>query len=81
MQTEPMSRPVGVASYRLGTAAPASVLDLVVMDRLLEGAGSIDDLVGFLGQGITITDEPRLRAVLTTCIENRLPRLRAAGVL
>ncbi len=81
MQTEPMSRPVGVASYRLGTAAPASVLDMVVMDRTLEGEGGIDDIVRFLNAAIAVTDEARLRTVLTACIDNRLPRLRAAGVL
>lgn len=80
MQTEPMHRPIGLASHRLGTSAPASVLELVAMDRILEGKGGIDDLVEFLAGSITITDEARLRAVLTNCIDNRLPRLRAAGV-
>jgi len=81
VQTEPMSRPLGAASHRLGTAAPASVLDLVVMDRTLEGAGSIDDLLAFFNDAITVTDEARLRTVLTACIDHRLPRLRASGVL
>ena len=81
MQTEPMGRPVGVASHRLGTAAPATVLDLIVMDRTLEGEGSVDDLVRFLSDRITVSDEARLRTVLADCISNRLPRLRAAGVL
>ena len=81
MQTEPMSRPIGVASHRLGTAAPASVLDLVVMDRTLEGKGSVDDIMRFLNDAIAVTDEARLRTVLATCIDNRLPRLRASGVL
>lgn len=81
VQTEPMSRPVGVASHRLGTAAPASVLDLVVLNRTLEGEGGIEDIVQFLNDAITITDEARLRTVLAGCIDNRLPRLLAAGVL
>ena len=59
MQTEPMSRPVGVASHRLGTAAPATVLDMVVMDRTLEGEGSIEDIVRFFNAAITVTDEAR----------------------
>ncbi|HVC60401.1 MAG TPA: class I SAM-dependent methyltransferase [Acetobacteraceae bacterium] len=81
MQTEPMGRPVGVASQRMGTAVPASVLDLIVLDRTLAGEGSIDDILRFLATGIAITDEARLRAVLAVCLDNRLPRLRAAGVL
>ena len=81
MQTEPMTRPVGVATVRLGTPTPASVLDMVVLDRTLDGEGSIEDLVRFFHSTITITDEARLRTVLTGCLENRMPRLRAAGVL
>jgi SAM-dependent methyltransferase len=81
MQSEPVNRPVGAASHRLGTAAPATVLDLMVMDRTLEGAGGIDDLLRFFNETSVVADEARLRSVLTGCIDNRLPRLRAAGVL
>jgi SAM-dependent methyltransferase len=81
LQTVPISRPVGVASHRLGTAAPAAVLDLLVMDRTLEGEGDIEDILRFLNDRSTITDEASLRSVLTTCINDRLPRLRASGVL
>jgi len=80
MQTEPPSRPVGVASHRLGTAAPAAVLDLVVMDRVLEGGG-VDDVMQFFNKTNTVSDETRLRAIVTSSIEDRLPRLRASGVL
>ncbi len=80
MRTEPMSRPMGVASNRLGTAAPASVLDMVVLDRMLEGAGSIDEVLRFFNDANAVSDESKLRAVLATCIDNRLPRLRASGV-
>jgi SAM-dependent methyltransferase len=81
LQTVPINRPVGVASHRLGTAAPAAVLDLLVMDRTLEGEGAIDDILRFLNDRSTITDEASLRSVLATCINDRLPRLRASGVL
>ena len=80
MRTEPMSRPMGLASHRLGTAAPASVLDLVVLDRTLEGGGSLDDLMQYFHAANAVTDEAKLRAVLATCIDNRLPRLRLSGV-
>jgi SAM-dependent methyltransferase len=80
MQTEPPSRPVGVASHRLGTGAPASVLDLVVMDRVLEGGG-VDDVMSFFNTANSVSDEAKLRAVVTGCIDQRLPRLRASGVL
>lgn len=80
MQTDPMGRPMGVASQRLGLAAPASVLDMVVLDRMLSGDRSVDDILNYFKQTDGVTDETRLREVLTACVENRLPRLRAAGV-
>ena len=81
MLTEPMNRPVAAAGYRLGTGMPASVLDLVVMDRTLQGAGGVDELVQFFDHVNAVTDEARLRSVLSNCIDNWLPRFRAAGVL
>jgi len=78
--TEPLSRPLGAASHRMGMAAPARLLDLVVLDRTLEGQGGIDDILRFLNQAITITDEAKLRTVVEACIDTRLPRLRASGV-
>jgi SAM-dependent methyltransferase len=81
MWAETMSKPVGAASHRLGTAAPATVLDLVVLDRTLEGEGSVEDILRYLGRVISITDEAKARDMLAACMEKRLPRLRAAGVL
>jgi len=78
--TEPLSRPLGAASHRMGMAAPARLLDLVVLDLTLEGQGGIDDILRFLNQAITITDEAKLRTVVEACIDTRLPRLRASGV-
>jgi SAM-dependent methyltransferase len=80
VKTESLQRPLGAASYRMGTGAPASVLDMVVLDLTLEGQGSIDDILRFLEGVITVTDEARLRTVLEACILTRLPRLLAAGV-
>jgi hypothetical protein len=80
IRSEPMSRPMGLASYRLGGAMPASVLDMVVLDRTLEGGGSLDDLMQFFHAANAVTDAEKLRAVLATCVENRLPRLRLSGV-
>ncbi len=81
IQSEPVGRPLGAASHRLGTAAPATVLDLVVLDRTLEGEGGIDDVQRFLSGIINVTDETLLRTALTACIDNRLPLLRVSGVL
>jgi hypothetical protein len=81
IQTEPVGRPVGAASHRLGTAAPASVLDLVVLEQTLSDAGDPDAIARFLAGVVSVTDTDRLRTVLAGCIERRLPRLRAAGVL
>jgi hypothetical protein len=80
VHVESVQRPVGAASVRMGTAVPAALLDMIVLDRTLDGEGGIDELVRFLGGVINITDETKLRSVLVKCIDERLPRLRTAGV-
>lgn len=81
MRSEPVSRPMAAASYRMGTGAPASVLELVVLDRTMDGAGGVDDVVRYFSSLIAITDEAKFRGVVEQVIANRLPRLLAAGVL
>jgi len=81
MQTEPPERPVAAASYRMGMPAPASVLDLVVLERSMAGEGSVDALVQHVMEIANVTNEAKLREALTGSIETRMPRLRAAGVL
>ena len=81
IQIEKATRPMAAASHRMGMPAPASVLDLVVLEQTMAGAGSVDELVRHFQHAITVTDEAKLREVLSASIENKLPRLRAAGVL
>jgi SAM-dependent methyltransferase len=81
MQIEKADRALAAASHRMGMPVPATVLDLIVLERTMDGAGSLDELVRHFARAITVTDEAKLREVLTASIENKLPRLRAAGVL
>jgi SAM-dependent methyltransferase len=81
MWSETMNKPIGAASHRLGTAAPATVLDLMLLDRMVEGKGSVEDMMLFLSSVINITDEAKARSTVAVCMDKRFPRLRAAGVL
>jgi len=74
-------RPMAAASYRLGMPAPASVLDLTVLEYTMAGEGTVEALMRCFATVATINDEAKLGEVLSAAIENRLPRLRAAGVL
>jgi len=80
-QIELPDRAMGAASYRLGMPAPASVLDLTVLEYTLAGDGTAEALMRCFSVVATVNDEAKLRGVLTAAIANRLPRLRAAGVL
>jgi len=79
MRSENLGRPMAAASYRVGMAVPSTLLDLLVVDRTLDGEGDIDSLMGFMRRAVT--DEDKLREVLETSISTRLPILRAHGVL
>lgn len=73
---ESLGHPIGVASRRLGTGMVATLGDLMMMDRVLDGDPDIDGLVSSIG-----ADDPeRLRTALTQSLEMKLPILRAAGV-
>lgn len=80
LQTEPLNRPVAAASERFGTGTPATVLELAVLEQMTAGAGSLEALVRFFLATGTVTDEARLRDAVQTCLDDHLPRLRAAGV-
>jgi hypothetical protein len=81
MRIEPPDRPMAAASHRMGTPVPASVLDLVVLERTVAGEGTPDALARHIMDTAAVDDEAKLRQALAGTIENRLPRLRAAGVL
>ncbi len=73
--TEPLGRVIGVASRRLGTGLHASLCDLILMDRMLDGDAGVDDLMQSLGSR---TDEPeRLREALEKSL--RSPHAHSAG--
>jgi trans-aconitate methyltransferase len=78
LRSEPLGRPLAAASYRVGMAVPSTLLDLLVLDRTLDGHGGIEDLVDVMRP--LISDEAKLREVLATSIATRMPILRASGV-
>ena len=74
-----LHRPVGVASYRLGGGATIAILDLMVADRALAGETDIDALVAHINAP---PDQiKRLKQIIGQSVAERLPLLRAAGVL
>ena len=78
LRLEPLGRPLAAASYRVGMAVPSTLLDLLVLDRTLDGHGGVEDLVDFMRP--LVNDEAKLREVLTQSISGRQPILRASGV-
>ncbi len=78
LPTEPLGRVVGLASHRLGTGMHASLCELLVMERLIQGDADLDDMMRELGSR---TAEPdKLRELLEQSLERRMPLLRTAGV-
>jgi len=77
-QTESLGRALAMASHRLGAAAKAALLDLVAIDRTLDGEGSVEDLMRYLASGGS--DHEKLRQALEESVNHRLPVLRAEGV-
>ncbi|HEY8288760.1 MAG TPA: class I SAM-dependent methyltransferase [Acetobacteraceae bacterium] len=76
--TQQLGRVIGLASYRAGQAITGTVLDLVVLQRVLDGTGSRDDLVRMINPAPE--READLRKTLDSVLDARLPMLRAAGV-
>ena len=78
LKTENLGHGAGAASYRMGTPMSATLLDLLVMDRVLEGDTEADRVVDW------IAPPEEKRADLRTAIDQiqrvRLPVLQAAGV-
>ncbi len=70
---------IGAASHRLGTPMPATLLDLIVGERVLAG----DTDPARIADAIGVIDEQAaaLRAVVHQTLEVRVPVLRSAGVI
>jgi SAM-dependent methyltransferase len=81
MQIEPPDRPMAAASQRMGTPVPASVFDLILLERAMAGEGSIEALVRYVAGIANVSDEAKLQEAVVRSVEMRLPCLRAAGVL
>ena len=79
LATENLGRPVGAATYRMGTGVVSTLLDMLVVERTLAGEGSVDALVTSLRR--YASDEGKLREVLDKALATRVPVLRAVGVL
>lgn len=78
LRSEPLARPLAAASYRVGMPVPSTVLDLVMLDRTLEGEGDINSLMAFLCP--RAGSESKLQEILEAGLSTRLPLLRANGV-
>jgi hypothetical protein len=68
----------GLASERVGQPITATVLDMLVLQRVLDGIDSRDDLVAMINPAPE--READLRRTLDAVFDVRLPMLRAAGV-
>ena len=75
LRTENINRPVAAASLRMGTAMPATLLDLFVAEHVRQGDGDVERVIQALG--LAENQRPSIEAVIAT----RVPVLRAAGVM
>ncbi|HWY24153.1 MAG TPA: class I SAM-dependent methyltransferase [Nevskia sp.] len=82
IRTENLGRPVGAASYALGTGAPCTLFDLYVLGRTQDGQGEerIEDWIRHIGSNLDDEGRGNLRDVLTKSLHVRLPILHAQGV-
>ena len=80
MANEQSSRGTGIASVRLGAGLPASLLDMLVLDRVARGEHDVEAWYRALAGPAPTDDGEGLRDALMAA-QRRLPRLRAAGVV
>lgn len=78
LPTEPLGRPMGAASLRLGTGVHVTLADLVVMEHVMAGHRDIGGLVDRFAADAEGSEQ--LREGLQLSLEARMPILRAAGV-
>lgn len=82
-QPETLGRPLAAASVALGAGLPATAIDLFVQDRLHDN-DTRDDVAVWcdaLGAGAGEDVRRTLRDALTRCLDQRVPLMRAAGVM
>jgi hypothetical protein len=77
-KSENIGQVVSVASHRTGAGVAASVLDLLVMDRLRDGEADMEALVRLIAPPPDQMD--RLRDAIGHSLGRRMPIMRAAGV-
>ena len=82
-RTENLGRPIGAASYALGTGAPCTLFDLYVIERMQAGEGEAEHR-GLGARTSAATSMTRAAATCARCstkaLHVRLPILRAQGV-
>ncbi len=76
--TTGLSRGVGLASHRLGGGTMATVLDLMIMTHAMNGETDIDTLSGYVNAPPEQAE--KVREIVRISVEDKQPRLRAAGV-
>ena len=78
VRSENIGRVIGLASHRAGAGIGATLLDLIVLERLRDGHPEMDDL---LRQIAPLPEHvEKMREALDHSLRVRMPILRAAGV-
>jgi SAM-dependent methyltransferase len=77
-RSEDPGRVVGLASERLGAGIAASLLDLLVLERLLDGETDMEGLMRLIAP--PPQEEAKFREAVDDSQRRRMPILRAAGV-
>lgn len=76
--TQTLGHVVGVASHRVGAGVHASMLDLLLLDRLKDGQADIPAMLQWMNP--PPDQEEKLRDALNHSLHRRMPILQAAGV-
>lgn len=79
VSSDSLARTVGAASFRLGGGMSIPLGDLMVVDSLIQGSKDIEPLMQAYGG--RAPDPDKLREVLERSLRERVPLLRAAGLL
>jgi hypothetical protein len=75
--SEHLGRTVGMASRRLGLGVQGSLLDMVVLDRVTNGQGNVEDVMAFIAP---VENCAKVREAVEYSLRRRMPVLREAGV-
>jgi SAM-dependent methyltransferase len=83
VRPENITKPLALAGVSVGGGFPASVFDLFVAARLCAGEdeGALEGWVGALGAQMDADERAKLSGLLGASLRQKVPLLRASGVL